>query len=392
MGAVLDPVMDTISGGKDSASTRASQAAVDAMRNVQLPDIAAMQVQLEQLVQSGQMSPEEAQAVLVERSSMQDISTDPRLKTAQMDALNSLQDIGANGMTAMDRAKLEQIKGDLGAQERGQRDAILQQAQQRGIGGSGIELMAQLQNQQASAGRASQMGFDVQAAAQERALQALQQSGALAGNMQNQDFNQQSQIAQAQDAIAKFNAQNQQQVGMTNTAARNTAQQQNLAEKQRIADANVGMRNEQQQYNKGLAQTQFQNQIAKAGGQASALQNQAQALGQQGAARQQFLGGLVSAGATAAASDERVKKDIEPFDTASFLDSITGYKYNYKSPEKHGQGPQVGVMAQDVEKMAPQAVQEDQEGTKVINYDKLGGPILASLADMNDRLKKMEGK
>lgn len=49
-------------------------------------------------------------------------------------------------------------------------------------------------------------------------------------------------------------------------------------------------------------------------------------------------------------------------------------------------------MAQDIEKGAPQAVKEDADGTKMVDYNKLGGPILASLADMNDRLKKVEGK
>lgn len=390
MGAVLDPVFDVISGGKDSEATAATQASVDALQALQLPDIADMQVQLEELVQTGQLTPEQAEAMLIERSNMEDISTDPRLRNAQLDALGGLQDIvDGEGMTATDRARLEQLKGDLNTQERGQRESIIQNAQQRGVGGSGLELLAQLQNQQGSAQRASQMGFDIEAQAQERALEALMQQGQLGGQIRGQDFGEQEKIAAAQDAIAKFNTQNQQQAEFTNVAARNDAQAANLAERQRVSDANVATRNEQQAHNKNLLQQDFENQYKRAGGVSNAYSNQAAALGQQGAARQQLVGGAASAAIMA--SDEREKENIQDFDSSKFLDSITGHKYSYKKPEKFGEGEQVGVMAQDVEKVAPQAVLESPEGTKMIDYDKLGGPILASLADIDKRLKK-EGK
>ena len=55
-----------------------------------------------------------------------------------------------------------------------------------------------------------------------------------------------------------------------------------------------------------------------------------------------------------------------------------------------GEGKQVGVMAQDIEKEVPQMVQDTPEG-KVVDYNKAGGPILASMASLHDRLKKLEG-
>lgn len=384
-------ITDFLSGGKDSAAEGASQASVDALAALQTPDIADMQIQLQELVSQGQLTPEQAEAMLVERSAMEDISTDPRLKNAQMDALGGLQEIvDGEGYSAQDRARIEQMKGELATQERGQRESILQDAQQRGVGGSGMELLAQLQNQQASAGRASQQGFDIEAQAQQRALEALMQQGQLGGQIRGQDFGEQSDVAQAQDAIAKFNANNQQQVEMANTSANNVAQASNLAEKQRIADTNVGQANTQQQYNKNLLQQDFDNNLAKAGGISAANANQAAALQQAGAANKQLIGGGITAAAMAF-SDERVKEDVQDFDSSAFLDKITGHKYSYKKPEEHGEGPQVGVMAQDLEKVAPQAVAEDASGTKMIDYNKLGGPILASLADIDKRLKK-EGK
>ncbi len=375
--------------GDGGAAETASNAAYNLGR-VELPDPELMKVQLENLVSQGQLSPEQAQAQLAQNTAMQDISTDPRLKQAQMQALQGLQDTANNdGLSAVDRAQLEKVKSETGQQDRGQRDAILQNAHSRGVGGSGLELMAQLQSQQGSAQKASQMGFDVAAQAQQNKLAALQQAGQLGGQIRGQDFDQQAQTAQAQDAINKFNAANKQQVNLANTSATNQANATNLANKQDVANQNVGLHNQEQTANKNLLQQDFENRYRRAGGQASGMQ---QAAGQQAAKAQgdkQMAGTAIAAAATYF-SDERVKEDVQKFDPSSFLDEITGYKYNYKDP-KHGQGPQVGVMAQDIEKGAPQAVSEDNEGTKMVDYNKLGGPILAALADVHHRLKKVEG-
>ncbi len=94
--------------------------------------------------------------------------------------------------------------------------------------------------------------------------------------------------------------------------------------------------------------------------------------------------------AAAMFSDERGKEDIQEIDPSDFLDSITGYKFKYKD-QKHGQGPQIGVMAQDLEKTdaGSKLVVNTPEG-KVVDYSKAGPHIMSSLASLNDRLRKME--
>lgn len=391
--SLFSSIGDFLSGGNQGKAADASQAAVDALASLQTPDVTQMQIQLEQLVNQGILTPEQAQTYLQSPSAFNNIQTDPALQQAQQDALSSLQDIGEGGMTDMDRAQLAQIQQQEQSSARGARDAILQQAQARGAGGSGMELLAQLQNAQDAATRQSARDTDVAGQAQQRALQALQAAGTLGGQMQQQSFNQQAQKAQANDAISQFNAQTQNQMGQYNTTAKNNAQATNLQNAQRIADANTATRNAQQQYNKQLAQQDFENRYKKAGGTASAYQNQA---GQFNAAGQQtmnLVGSGIQAGATAAAaaSDERLKEDVEPFDASAFLDSLTPSKYNYKNPAKHGEGKQVGVMAQDVEKEVPQMVKEGPDG-KYLDYNKAGGPIFASMAELHERLKKLEGK
>lgn len=93
-------------------------------------------------------------------------------------------------------------------------------------------------------------------------------------------------------------------------------------------------------------------------------------------------------------SDKNLKTDIKDGNKSveSFLDSIKPYDYKYTS-EKFGKGPQTSVMAQDLEKTAEgkASIEEHPEGKKV-NYAKLAGMMLASQANLNARLKKLEGK
>lgn len=91
-------------------------------------------------------------------------------------------------------------------------------------------------------------------------------------------------------------------------------------------------------------------------------------------------------------SDKNLKKDIKPGkdEIQDFLDNLEAYKYSYKNPE-HGEGEQLGVMAQDLEKsdLGKESVKEVSEG-KIVNYSSLLPTITAAMAQMNERLKKIE--
>jgi hypothetical protein len=207
--------------------------------------------------------------------------------------------------------------------------------------------------------------------AQARALQALQQAGSLGGQMQQADFGRQAQVAQANDAIAQFNTQTQNQNNAANTLARNQAAAANLAEKQRVADQSTGIRNQQQQANKSLYQTDFDNKVKLAAGKSGAYQNQAAGFGQQGQQNQQLIGTGIQAAATYYGGKKEggliegepteydsavgflqpgevvIKKEEVPnvlkkahtsddgeFDAAGFIDTLTGGKYNYSNKKK----------------------------------------------------------
>lgn len=140
-------------------------------------------------------------------SAIENIAVNPALQAAQMQALGALQgEAQAGGMTAQDRATQQQSMDATSQQERGQREAILQQAAARNQGGTGASLAAQLANQQGAAQRNAMQGTQQVADSRARAMQAMAGAGGLAGQIRGQQFGEQSNIASAKDLINKFNA------------------------------------------------------------------------------------------------------------------------------------------------------------------------------------------
>lgn len=250
--------------------------------NIAVPTTQDLSYQIQQLVEQGVITPEDAKAALADpTTALSTIQTDPSLETAQNSALDSLKQIGEDGgLTDSDKSNLNQIAVQEATQAKGARDAVTQNAAARGLGGSGLDLMAQLQADQSSASDKSARDLSVAGTAQQRALQALQDEGNLATTVQSNQFNQAATKAAAQDAISKFNATNQQATNLTNTQAANAAQAANLANKQNIANTNAGIQTQQNAQKGQVAQQIFNDNVTKAGGAQSAANFNAQAQGQ----------------------------------------------------------------------------------------------------------------
>ena len=282
-------------GGSDDYGRAAQE-----LRSVPLPILKEYYPELYKQVAS--LNPEMESAVDLGPSEMAGISTDPALRQAQLKALGKLSEIGdAGGRDAQFMADANRLQSDVDSSVRGREGAIQQNLAARGLSGGMSELVQRNLAAQEGANRQAQMGMDLKAQAEQRALQALMQSGQLAGQMQGQDFSQAAQKAQAADAISRFNAQNLQGVQSRNVANRNNAQQWNATNAQNVASQNVGTRNEAQQYNNNLPQQNFNNQMARAGGIANQYNQSGQAKDRDRASNQQLIGGLISAGGAFAA-------------------------------------------------------------------------------------------
>lgn len=292
-----------------------AQQSIDELSRIGVPPEEAQRITLQKLQSQGMLTPELEQNILQGRSEMEGISTDPRLADAEMQALDSLRTLGQGGFNIQDKAALDTALTASATQERGQREAILQDMAQRGASTSGGALAAQLANQQGGAQRTNVAALDTAAQGYQRALDAIRSGGALAGDIQGRQFGQKAQVASAQDIINRMNTEAMRGTQQRNVGSMNTAQQYNLGEKQRIADANVGLGNQQEMYNKTLPQQTFQNQLNLAGQKSNARSGQANQViqgGNQAAATIAGVGaGLGQAGMSVANkmydADEREK-------------------------------------------------------------------------------------
>lgn len=91
--------------------------------------------------------------------------------------------------------------------------------------------------------------------------------------------------------------------------------------------------------------------------------------------------GPVLASAFTVSSDRRLKKDVKVLeDNMSRISQIAGVSYKY-SDKKFTQKPQIGVIAQDVQKVYPEAVLEDEKGILSVNYAVLVAPLIEALKE-----------
>lgn len=301
MAGLFEGVYDSIfgEGGNDEAKK-----ALEQVQNVPLPILKEMNPELYKQVVS--MNPELETAVTLGPSASEGITLDPKYKQAQMDALGSLMDITSNdGRDARFQADASRLQNDINSNLKGNSDAITQNMAVRGMSGGMSEMVNKQLNAQNAANRQSQLELDLNAQAQERALQALMNQGSLAGQMQSNDFNQQLAKTDRQDAISKFNTENQQQVINNNVATKNNAQQFNAQNAQEVANSNTGVRNDAQKYNLSLPQQNFSNQMAKSGAIADSYNNMANRKDKKRDASAAFTGNLISAGASAYAGGKK---------------------------------------------------------------------------------------
>lgn len=96
--------------------------------------------------------------------------------------------------------------------------------------------------------------------------------------------------------------------------------------------------------------------------------------------------GHVTAPAYYQSSDQKLKTDIERItDPFAILDHIEGKRFVWKDSKK----PAYGVIAQDIEKVMPDAVSENGDGFKTVEYDQLIAPLIEAVKQLRDEVKTL---
>ncbi len=95
-------------------------------------------------------------------------------------------------------------------------------------------------------------------------------------------------------------------------------------------------------------------------------------------------------------SDERLKENIVPIPNAlNKVNEISGNTYDWKQgfEEIHSHtGTDIGVIAQEIEKVLPQAVIDRETGYKAVNYEKIVPLLIEAIKELSAKIDRLENK
>ena len=95
-------------------------------------------------------------------------------------------------------------------------------------------------------------------------------------------------------------------------------------------------------------------------------------------------------------SDERLKENITPIENAiDKINEIGGYSYDWKEGfetiHSH-KGHDLGVIAQEVQSVLPEVVNERENGYLAVDYIKLVPVLIEAIKELSAKVKELENK
>lgn len=291
---------DLFSGGQNSEATDVLKGQLAQLNSLPTPSAASLTLpQLQQFVSAGIMTPEEANAYLVEHNAYDSLSADNTGMDTEQQAIGKLKDIvNSGGADAEEEANIQQILNTLATSESGNNAAVVADNARRGVGNSGLTMAARLASNQNDATNANMNALQTGASEEARNLAAIGELGTLGGSVQGQEYTAGANKASAANAIAQFNAQQDQDISKVNTTAANAAKAANLANAQDISNKNTTSAQAQEESIPAAQQQAFTDALQKASAGTTAASNLASQQTQTGQQNAGILGGLIGAAGT----------------------------------------------------------------------------------------------
>lgn len=105
-----------------------------------------------------------------------------------------------------------------------------------------------------------------------------------------------------------------------------------------------------------------------------------------------YSGNMSIGGTLSQASDARLKKDVATLpDSLEKVAQLRGVSFHWKDPKRDPR-EQVGLIAQEVQKVYPQLVSTDASGTLSVNYPGMVAPLIQSVKELKDRNDHLEAR
>lgn len=94
--------------------------------------------------------------------------------------------------------------------------------------------------------------------------------------------------------------------------------------------------------------------------------------------------GTLSATVFTSLSDRTQKTDIQPIKNAlSLVTQLEGVRYKWKDENSQ---PSIGVIAQDIEKVLPEVVAENEDGLKSVSYGNIVGVLIEAIKEQQEQI------
>ena len=92
-------------------------------------------------------------------------------------------------------------------------------------------------------------------------------------------------------------------------------------------------------------------------------------------------------------SDERLKDNVEEIPNAlDKVESIRGVQFDWNDKQEVYEGHDIGVIAQEVEKVLPEIVEDRDNGYKAVKYEKLTAVLIQAVKELSAKVKELENK
>ena len=91
-------------------------------------------------------------------------------------------------------------------------------------------------------------------------------------------------------------------------------------------------------------------------------------------------------------SDERLKDNVTPIESAiDKINQIGGYEFDWNSDSEHS-GHDVGVIAQEIEKVLPEVVTTRENGFKAVRYEKIVALLIQALKEQQSQIDDLTSR
>ena len=86
-----------------------------------------------------------------------------------------------------------------------------------------------------------------------------------------------------------------------------------------------------------------------------------------------------------------IKDNVKEIDNAlEKVSQIRGVEFDWNDNQTVYEGHDIGVIAQEVEKVAPEIVIERDDGYKAVNYQKLTALLIEAVKELKEEIKELK--